>query len=499
MASSRLALPSALLAVAVCLLLAACGGAAPVLGAGSAGTQAPDASSPDAIVVATDADGDGRADVLLLDPDGELASLAWRADDAGFAELIAPDEGVTTVEHGILGRPPFVLRSGGGVHRLAGSVSGAAGAPFVVLHTGRADDMPLGPPEVDEVVPAAGVPGTWVTLRGRGLAARGEATRVLFDDVEAAVLVAVPEFVVAVVPMDLAPGGTMLVVERDDERSVAQPFEITAQTAPRIDAVHPQPVVAGALALLRGADLGTPGNDVTVDFDGVAARHVVPLGDRLIVEVPHGAMAGAVTVRVDGVPSEPFNVEITLEQPTPVIEQVTPAAASPGSLVRLDGSNFFVPGERVRVHFGGAPAAVFEADTDSLTVVVPPDADSGSVSVHVGERVSEPATFDLLVRSAPTLVEITPNEGAPRDRILLHGSDLFDLSQWRADRPPPALDPFGDVDVRFGDVRAWAFLPTIEGLSVIVPFRAQSGDVTVSVNGVRSNVVQVTVRETSAP
>jgi hypothetical protein len=344
------------------------------------------------------------------------------------------------------------------------------------------------------VRPESGAPGCVVGLEGSDLAAPDADTHVRFDDVEARVLFAVPHFVLAVVPLDAPLGEVGVVVTRGTASSDAVRFEVLATPTPHLDEVLPDPVVPGILAVLRGTHLGTPAHRVGVSFAGAEAPHVLAFGRVLFAEVPADAVSGPVTVTVDGVTSNEVRVEVAAGLDPPTLDSVTPARASAGSLVRIEGEDLFVVGQRVRVAFGTAVAALFAREDGALVAIVPADAD-GDVTVRVGDRTSNALAFERIPRGDPVVTGIDPAEGSPGDVVHLEGTDLVDLGGFRADAPRGALAPDLPV-VSFGTYPVYFAFPVVGGLDVVVPFRATAGtyDVTVTLGHASSDPVAFTVR-----
>jgi len=138
------------------------------------------------------------------------------------------------------------------------------------------------------------------------------------------------------------------------------------------------------------------------------------------------------------------------------------------------------------------PARLFGREKSALLAVVPAGA-KDAVHVQVAALSSNGLPFELLERADPTLNRIDPSAAAPGHFIEILGSNLYDLS-------PPAgkghghAFPFHFPTVTFGGKRALFVLPTVEGLHVLVPFHAESGDVQVKVGEVTSNTLPFTVR-----
>jgi hypothetical protein len=79
----------------------------------------------------------------------------------------------------------------------------------------------------------------------------------------------------------------------------------------------------------------------------------------------------------------------------PVIDRITPESGSPGSVVTIEGNNFSTKIGDVEVRFNdnadddivkfaGVVAQIIEVSSTKLSVIVPPGAIKGKISVSVG-------------------------------------------------------------------------------------------------------------------
>jgi len=475
------------------LLAAGCGGGGSTLAAPDTGGAQPAALKA---VVTADVDLDGVNDVLEIpfDLDGSVSSetpQCWRGGRGGLAPAAdwRDHPGVTAIRSDLEGRTEQDILDDEGAHH----AGGPQGLPYAVLHLEAGGDS-SGDPIIDALHPQSGRPGALVGLRGTGLAVRDADTTVSFDGVDARVLLALPRFVLVFVPDATPLGFVDVVVHRGTLDSKPASFEVVAAPVPAITAVHPEPVVAGVLAVISGTDLGTPADDVSVTFGGVAATHVLPLGRKIVVEVPDGAVSGALIVTVDGIASDGFPVDVATGLDVPTLTTLTPAAASPGSLVRIEGQDLFVIGQHPTVKFGTARAGVFGRTPDGILAIVPSGAD-GDVVVTVGGRTSNGLPFERLTRSDPLITTITPAAAKRGAFVLIEGTDLYDLGGLLRDTGPMGM-PLRLPVVTFGARRAFFAFPTPEGVKVLVPFGAATGpvDVVVEQAGRRSNAVSFTIR-----
>jgi hypothetical protein len=474
--------------------LAACGGTS-VGGDSPAGSFEGSTVTARAAVVTADVDGDGRADLVGLPREGRGDAKCWRnRGDGTYGEASASwgaSPAVRAMRADAEVRDDASLESDLGVHRA--DCPERSDLPYARLHLGDGAGAPLEPPTLEAIRPESGDARSLVFLEGRALAAQGEATTVAFGGVPAQVPFAFPDVVLAVVPDGLPLGPVTVTLSRGGTAAGSVSFTVEAPAVPFVESVEPTTLAPGAVAVVSGDRLGTPLDEVTVTFSGVASSAVLALEEVLFAVVPENAVSGPLVVTVGGVASAPFDVVVgTL--PAPAVTALVPAAASPGSLVRIEGTDLAVLGDRTSVSFDGIPAALFGVATGAVTAIVPPGASDGPVVVTVGGRASAGTAFDVVARGTPTITAISPAEATPGSLVEVEGTDLHDLSAWRPGALPP-LPPFGDLRVVFSGKPAWLLWPTVRGVRALVPQGAPagSGSVTVEHSGQTSAPFPFTV------
>jgi len=436
-----------------------------------------------AAVVQTDVDGDGLADLVAVGRDGTGVGPCWRnAADAGFADASAAwrdASAVAAVADDCASRGDADLADGLGAHVAPGRSS--RGTTYAVVHLGDGARDVAGPPALDALEPSSGPTRSLLLVLGRDLAAPDQTPAVSIGGAPATLLFAFADALLVVVPDGLALGAADVRVTRGGIDSGTLVFTVTETRVPVVTSVVPTRVEAGGRAVIRGDGLGGPLDTIGVTFAGVASASVLPLRRALVVDVPATAVTGSLVVTVNGRASAPHFVEVG-STPAPAIDALFPAAASPGSLVRIEGSDVLRLGARTVVTFGGVEAAIFGVGDGSVTAIVPTGASDGDVVVTTGALASAGVAFDVTTRGDPVIDALSPDAAANGEIVRIEGRDLVDLSGWRPGRLPP-FPLFGDLRVTIGGADAWFLLPSADGIDVVVPHGAATGSVVVTVNG----------------
>ncbi|HXS81785.1 MAG TPA: Ig-like domain-containing protein [Methylomirabilota bacterium] len=113
----------------------------------------------------------------------------------------------------------------------------------------------------------------------------------------------------------------------------------------------------------------------------------------------------------------------TIADPGLGISYLQPAAAQPGSVVNMIGHGFSPVITGNTVFFNGRLATVRKADPELLEVLVPAEATSGPVSVHVGEKERTGPVFQVLPSGAPAAVSGATLPGRLGGREVVVGND----------------------------------------------------------------------------
>lgn len=315
-------------------------------------------------------------------------------------------------------------------------------------------------PFIESFAPAAGGPGTPVTIQGLNFTG---ATGVMFHDRSAAFSVTSPTQVRTTVPNG-AGTGLIRISNRTGTNVSASPFVVS--TAPVIEEFTPLAGPPGTPVVLNGQNfLGA----TAVRFGGVsAAAFSVTAASQLHATVPAGASNGVISVTTPGGTGQsPFAFLATT---APLIVDFNPPFGLVGSTVAINGINF---AQITGVKINGVNASFSVTAPTQVNAIVPPNATSGPITV-VGRQGTNETRQPFLVRTGrPIVVETVPPAGAPRTPVRIDG---LDFSRATA--------------VRFNGVAAAYEVVADTQISALVPDNAITGPVSVTTpagTGVSSN------------
>lgn len=169
--------------------------------------------------------------------------------------------------------------------------------------------------------------------------------------------------------------------------------------APTITNFFPASGIPGAQVVIDGTNFSSSVQDNIVKFNGVVASIINASSTQLTVTVPNTATTGKIGVTVNNKNAISIPDFIVLGPPT--ITSFAPTNGRPGDQVIITGTNFNLLLATNIVKFNGAIASVTYGSSTQLTVIVPPNATSGSISVTAngltGTSVSIFTVFDSQV------------------------------------------------------------------------------------------------------
>jgi uncharacterized protein (TIGR03437 family) len=172
-----------------------------------------------------------------------------------------------------------------------------------------------------------------------------------------------------------------------------------AVSAPTITNFIPASGIAGAQVVIDGTNFSSSVQDNIVKFNGVVATIISASSTQLTVTVPATATTGKINVTVNNKSVLSIPDFIVLGPPT--ITSFAPTNGRPGDQVIITGTNFNLLLPTNIVKFNGAIAPVSYGSSTQLTVTVPANATSGTISVTAntltGTSVSIFTVFDSQV------------------------------------------------------------------------------------------------------
>lgn len=343
-----------------------------------------------------------------------------------------------------------------------------------------------------QVQPSTGVPGSTVTIVGKGLGQfkSTQFNRVTFGGYAALIQRWDPEAIEVRVPSKAPSGPVEVIVGK--KRISAGTFTLVY---PKITSIQPSEIEPGHSVELIGEHFGfTAGprdpntmfgvNDVVVA--GLVVRPRRWKDDRIEVEIPANATSGDVAVRLsssdplpDGSCCTPVQHTISNRVPLTLIPsvRVDPLSGPIGTKVVLFGQGFGTSKSADdRVSFGGHQATVAQWTDKMIVVHVPMDAETGPVVLKAAGRERTVGSFTVHV---PKVTEVVPAT-APIGTLVKIKGQHFGFYSESGDTPYAFTDfNTGQNRVTLGGVEAVIYRWQDDRIDVWVPFSAKSGPIVI--------------------
>lgn len=224
--------------------------------------------------------------------------------------------------------PSNTVTGGGFIVNVAGQVSNTSTA------------FTLTDPQLITINPTNGLPGTQVTLTGKGFGTAQGRSYVAFNGQIAQVTTWSDSYIVCIVPTptNTSPGSVSVVVWIDGSKSTNS-LSFTIQV-PTISTINPLIDNVGALITITGSGFGAYQSQVNgqISIGGITATVVAWSDTSIQARVPQVGAAGAqqVIITSNGRSSSPMSITVA----APYIESQSPRPAIKNDVVTLTGNYF---------------------------------------------------------------------------------------------------------------------------------------------------------------
>jgi len=329
--------------------------------------------------------------------------------------------------------------------------------------------------------PTSGVVGTVVTITGvnfgtttgqvyfSGSSGATPATPTSWTNTQIVVPVPVP----IIDSGEYGGGNIFVVIHNSSGYSNYSPF--TMPLTPYIGALYPTEGAVGTVVTINGGNFGATRGTSTVTINGATATPTSWSANSIVVSVPTGATAsGYAVVTVSGAPSwESLANAFKVFQP-PTITSLSSTSGPFGQQVTITGSNFIQLSQGAEVMFNGTVASQSSITATTIVVSVPSGASSGNVTAQMvlttTAAVSNGVNFTV---TTPSISVVSPSSGPIGIPLTIAGAGFGSTK--------------GTSTVTILGATATPSSWSNTAIVVPVPAAAQSGSVTVSVNGLTSN------------
>jgi hypothetical protein len=326
-----------------------------------------------------------------------------------------------------------------------------------------------GVPVIEQVEPTSGPPGTVVNVIGRRFSPD---TKVSLGTQPLPIVVSLPNRISVRIPEGVQSDNIAVVTASGTVRGPE--FRITPPPpVPSIESIDPQKGPPGSHVTIHGKHFSAllTGNVVTLSGQPVVVRSATP--DTLDVIVPAVPSGGPFMVRVQQAGEAASKVSFEVMAATSITE-LAPPRGGPGSELTIRGHGFSTTAKQNRVYLNNAPLTVKSATESRLVVQLPAKVASGKILVDVQGAGRAYSAEPFVVQRPPTVLELTPERGAPGASVTLRGTNF-------------GTDP-EVVEVKLGETKLLVREARDTSLRVEVTEGAHSDKLSVRVHGVGPGV-----------
>ncbi len=263
----------------------------------------------------------------------------------------------------------------------------------------------------------------------------------------------------------------------------AESYQLTPVT-PVIGGISPISGPIGSAVTVAGSNFGATQGTSTLKFNGTAAAPASWSDTSIVANVPTGATTGPLIVTVAGIASNSIAFTVTTGSggsSTPSITSLSPTSGPAGTTLVIQGANFGALQGSSTVSISGTVAAPLKWGSTSIVAQVPIGASSGNVLVTVQGVQSNGTNFTVI--PSPAISQLSNASGTVGSSVVIQGAN-FGATQ-------------GTSVVSFNGTVAQVISWSSQNITASVPTGAQSGPVSVTVSGIRSNSIPFSVTTTA--
>ena len=249
---------------------------------------------------------------------------------------------------------------------------------------------------------------------------------------------------------------------------------------PSITGLSPNTGVPGTSVTITGANFGSTQGASRVAFNGTVATPTNWSATSIAAPVPLGATSGNIVVTVGGVASN--GVPFTVSQ-TPTVNSLSPTSGPAGTSVTISGVNFGSSPGTSTVTFNGTAATPTTWNATTIVVPVPNGATTGNVVVTTPNGTASGVPFTVF--QLPSISSLSTASATIGSLVTITGTNFGAVQ--------------GASSVTFNGVAGMPASWASTSIALPVPEGATTGNVVVTVNGLASNAVPVTIVTLSLP
>ncbi len=314
-------------------------------------------------------------------------------------------------------------------------------------------------PTITSVQPSAGIIGSTVTINGSGFSTTPSDNEVILGLTNTVATASTTNSLTFVVPAE-ATTGPISVIVNGEKTTTSSHFTII----PNITSFYPASAPIGSSVTIVGTGFLENLLSDSVFFNGMLGKIYGTTDNTISVTVPQGAASGPIEVLVGGQIAPGVNNFIVL----PAITSFTPGSGTSGTTLTINGTSFSPVASENSVTINGVAAIVTSSSSTSITVIVPPAASTGPISVTVDGNTATTTPLDNFT-VIPIIISLTPSSGVIGTLVTIAGTGFNSVISKNV--------------VTVDGITATVVSASGTSLSFVIPANASNGLVSVSTGG----------------
>jgi hypothetical protein len=329
--------------------------------------------------------------------------------------------------------------------------------------TGQSGTFTVIPLAISAISPTSGAVGTLVEITGTGFGATPSENAVTLNGKVCQIINASITKLTISIPADAASGNLMVTVNAKSVQSGPFTFIPLAITG-----ISPASGEIGTLVTITGTGFSATVSANAVTLNGKICPVVTATATSLSVTIPADATSGNLSVTVSGKTVQSSTFTVVAGAPDLVISSISPTTGAKNTVVTITGTGFSATASENAVTLNGKTCPVTNATVTALTITIPAEAGSGSITVAVGGKAAQSSTFTF-IPDPPEITAISPTSGPKNTVVTITGTGFS----------ATASENIVTLNSKVCPVTS----ATTTTLTITIPADAGSGNITVAVGG----------------
>ncbi|MCL2039886.1 MAG: SUMF1/EgtB/PvdO family nonheme iron enzyme [Bacteroidetes bacterium] len=260
-------------------------------------------------------------------------------------------------------------------------------------------------PEVTNIIPKVLYSGDEFRIEGKYFGENSFGKQVIVGDIPATISINGWSDTLIIASVEIDTGEYQVVIEFSDTTIIAGTLTYIADDVElplQIVSISPTTLLPAELFEITGTSFGLVKGTSQVMIDNVAVETFQWENEFISCRVPADWLQEGtfeVVVQKDTEISNAVNIDILI--PAPTINSITPTTAKIGDTITIVGTYFLNTQETSSVNLGSIKCEVSTWSNTNITFIVPENATTDSIKVHIGSKISNGRLLTIQVDEPP--------------------------------------------------------------------------------------------------